>query len=112
MDLYPDLVREAVKKPGDRAGLVAVGGWWATLAAARTSAAASTVASIAVAFIGTEVESFVLHGPVGLVREAVKKLGDRATLVAVGGRAGTATATRTSAAASTVASIAVAFIGL
>ncbi len=85
MGLYPDLVREAVKELGDRARLVAVGGW-ATAAAAASAAAAATIATIAVALIGAEVKSFVLHGPVGLVREAVKKLGDRAGLVAVGGR--------------------------
>jgi len=54
MGLYPDLAREAVKKLGDRAGLVAVGGWWIWIAAAATACAtaSSAVASVSVAFIG------------------------------------------------------------
>ena len=53
MDLYPDLGREAVKKLGDRARLVGVGGWWVTATAATAGATASSaVASVAVTLIG------------------------------------------------------------
>ncbi len=40
MGLYPDVVRVAVKKLGDRAALVAVGGWWIRISAAAAASAA------------------------------------------------------------------------
>ena len=54
MGLYPDLVREAVKKLGDRAGLVAIrrGRRVATPAAAAAAAAGSPSATVSIALIG------------------------------------------------------------